>query len=303
MYCIQTGNLSYKYSGSNTVLEQLNMQVPYGAIYGFLGPNGSGKTTTLKLLLGLLKQQEGTIRIFEKPFDENRIDVLSRTGSLIEVPSIYGHLTAAENLRIWQKIYECPEKRISEVLDLVGLSHTGKKATRKFSLGMKQRLGIAVALLHKPELLILDEPTNGLDPNGISDIRTMLKQINSETKATILISSHLLSEIEKLVTHVGILNKGKLLFQDTLEALQSGTMLGGKIVFSTSDNNKSSELLTALNYFPVIKDDLLFLPPTDASAIAGINRMLINNNIDIYQVTTLKNDLESVFMDLTSDKS
>ena len=152
-------------------MDDINLRVEFGSIYGFLGPNGAGKTTTLRLVLGLLKKQRGSIRVFGQKFDDDRVQILSRIGSLIESPSIYGHLTAAENLKLLQKIYQCPKARIAEVLELVGLANTGKKKAGQFSLGMKQRLSIAIALLHSPTLLILDEPTNGLDPNGIIEIR------------------------------------------------------------------------------------------------------------------------------------
>ena len=176
MLCIETNNLSYKFLGTDSVavLNKINLQVPEGSIFGFLGPNGAGKTTTLRLLLGLLKKQSGTIKIFDKQFDTSRIEILKDIGSLIESPSLYAHLTATENLFILQKIYQCPKTRIQEVLKIVGLSDTGHKKAGEFSLGMKQRLSIAVALLHNPTLLILDEPTNGLDPNGIIEIRELM---------------------------------------------------------------------------------------------------------------------------------
>ena len=177
MYCIETINLSHKFSADEKVLNNVNLQVEEGTIYGFLGPNGAGKTTTLKLILGLLKKQQGEILVFGKPFQQNRIEILKNIGSMIESPSIYGHLTAIENLRILQKVYQCPKQRITEVLDLVDLANTGNKKTSNFSLGMKQRLAIAIALLHSPKLLILDEPTNGLDPNGILEIRELLQNL------------------------------------------------------------------------------------------------------------------------------
>jgi len=218
-YALETTGLSYAFSKTDPVLDTIDLRVPEGSIYGFLGPNGAGKTTTLKLLLGLLNRQKGRITFAGRPFGENRIAILQRVGSLIETSSLYGHLTARENLEIWRKIYRSPAARIGEVLDLVGLPNTGSKKARQFSLGMKQRLGIAIALLNRPSLLILDEPTNGLDPNGMIEIRELLKTLNREEKMTILISSHLLSEIAKLVTHVGIINKGRLVFQDTLDEL------------------------------------------------------------------------------------
>jgi len=199
----------------------MDLRVPVGSIFGFLGPNGAGKTTTLRLILGLLKKQAGEICIFGKPFASHRIAILSRVGSLIESPSIYSQLTATENLRVLQKVYRCPEDRIGQVLQLTGLGDTGKKKAGKFSLGMKQRLGIAIALLNDPVLLILDEPTNGLDPEGIVEMRELFLGLHARG-ATILLSSHLLGEMEKLITHAGIIHKGQLLFQGTLGELREG---------------------------------------------------------------------------------
>lgn len=168
---IKTTGLSYRYAKDVQVLSGINLQVPQGSIYGFLGPNGSGKTTTLSLLLGLLDHQQGSIEIFGKDIRRHRLDVLKRIGSLIEMPSLYSHLTAKENLEIYRPFYGVKPERIKEVLKIVGLEDTGKKTAKKFSLGMKQRLAIALALLPNPELLILDEPSNGLDPSGIIELR------------------------------------------------------------------------------------------------------------------------------------
>ena len=199
------------------------MTVPTGSIYGFLGPNGAGKTTTLRLLLGLLRRQSGRIHVFGQALDEHRAAVLSRIGSSVEVPSIYDALTAAENLEVWRLAFGCDRSRIGTVLEVVGLAETGAKRAGQFSLGMKQRLAIAVALLHEPQLLILDEPTNGLDPHGIIEVRKLLRKLNQEQGITILVSSHLLSEIEKLVTHLGIINRGRIVFEGTLAELSDGT--------------------------------------------------------------------------------
>lgn len=221
MYTIETHNLTHHFQRDEMALRNINLQVPTGSIYGFLGPNGAGKTTTLRLILGLLRRQEGTISVFGKPFGPNRVGILKNIGSLIESPSLYSHLSAAANLRIFQKIYGCPEQRIDEVLLLVGLTGTKNKKAGRFSLGMKQRLGIAIALLNDPALLILDEPTNGLDPGGMIEIRELLKKINREKGTTILVSSHLLVEIERLATDIGIIHKGHLLFQGTLAQLKA----------------------------------------------------------------------------------
>jgi ABC-type multidrug transport system ATPase subunit len=303
MLCIETNNLSYKFSGTDTVpvLSEINLQVPNGAIFGFLGPNGAGKTTTLRLLLGLLKKQKGTIKIFGKSFDTSRIEILKDIGSLIEAPSLYAQLTATENLNILQKIYQCPKTRIQEVLEIVGLSDTGNKKTGEFSLGMKQRLSIAIALLHNPYLLILDEPTNGLDPNGIIEIRELLKKLNSEYKTTILISSHLLAEIEKLVTHICIINKGSILFQGTLDELHLKQNQASVICFDTSNSDKSFEIIKSNNIVPSMLNGLVTIPIIEKEIIAKLNQQLVNNKIDVYQIAEIKNDLESIFIDITKN--
>lgn len=298
MYSIETKDLTHQFSESEIVLNGLNIQVPRGSIYGFLGPNGAGKTTTLRLILGLLKIQKGSISIFDKPFETARIEILSSIGSLIEAPSLYAHLTAFENLLILQKVYQCPKERIKEVLEIVGLADTGKKKAGKFSLGMKQRLSIAMALLHNPNLLILDEPTNGLDPNGIIEIRELLKKLNSEQGITIIISSHLLSEIEKMVTHVGIIHKGNLLFQGTLEDLHVKQSLTSSIRFETSDIDKSFEVLSKFGLNPVNENSCILIPVVQNELIAEINREFVNQGIDVYRISTVKNDLESIFMEM-----
>lgn len=298
-YCIETHQLSHRFSEKDIILKNIDLRVPTGSIYGFLGPNGAGKTTTLKLILGLLKKQEGSISIFNKPFEENRIEILKKVGSLIESPSLYTHLTAKENLSIWQKVYQCPMSRIDEVLQIVGLSETGKKKAGKFSLGMKQRLSIAIALLHKPSLLILDEPTNGLDPSGILEMRELLTKINQEEGVTIIISSHLLSEIEKMVTHVGIINKGEILFQGTLNELHEQQMKGAHILFETSDVQATMNLFKAKGLEVSLKNEGVTIPFVDKQIVSNLVTDLVGENIAIYQITHVKNDLESIFIDLT----
>lgn len=300
MNCIETKDLSYRFSTDQLILDKINLQVPKGSIYGFLGPNGAGKTTTLRLLLGLLKKQEGSIRIFEKSFEKDRISILRNIGSMIESPSIYSHLTATENLLLLQKIYQCPVGRIEEVLKTVGLEHVGKKKAGQFSLGMKQRLSIAIALLHDPSLLILDEPTNGLDPNGIIEIRELLKKLNDENKMTILISSHLLSEIEKLVTHLGIIHKGSLLFQGTLDELHLKQKLSAVIHINTSHNLKSADIMVSLGFSPKLENGQISMPVVDKKNLASLNKKLVEEGIDVYQLSTVKNDLESIFIDIVN---
>jgi len=298
MFCVETNKLSHSFQGHASVLNDINLQVPKGSIYGFLGPNGAGKTTTLRLLLGLIKKQQGEILIFNKSLQNNRASILQDIGSMIESPSLYGHLTAVENLRLLQKLYRCPKERIQEVLQTVGLPNTGSKKASQFSLGMKQRLSIAVALLHKPSLLILDEPTNGLDPNGIIEIRDLLKKLNAEQGISIIISSHLLSEIEKLVTHVGIISKGKMMFQGTLKDLVSKQYQSSRLILETSDMEKSKAIIRSLQLNGTIEANKLLLPVPSKEIIADLNRQLVNNGIDVYEMSAVKKDLETIFMEL-----
>src|SRR5579862_2377388 len=217
---ISTEGLSFNF-GNQQVVKSLSLQVPEGSIYGFLGPNGAGKTTTIKMLLNLLQTDQGSIHIFGKELTSNRIEILSQIGSLIEQPAIYGHLSGKENLMNRALLLQVPEKRVDEMLKLVHLENAATKKAGKYSLGMKQRLGIALALLSDPQLLILDEPTNGLDPNGIIEVRELLIRLVTQHKKTVFISSHLLAEVERMATHVGIIHRGELLFQGSINDLQA----------------------------------------------------------------------------------
>ncbi|UFH57631.1 ABC transporter ATP-binding protein [Spirosoma sp. KNUC1025] len=217
-YAIQTQQLSYCH-GQQLIVDNLNLQVPVGSIFGFLGPNGSGKTTTIRLLLGLIRLTNPGIQLFGQDIRDERLSILRKVGALIEAPVLYPHLTGYENLQIGQLARQVGRNQIDCVLDMVDLTQDATKQVERYSLGMRQRLGIALALLGNPDLLILDEPTNGLDPSGIRDIRRLLVDLSQVHGKTVFISSHLLSEMEKLVTHVGILNRGHLLFQGPLTQL------------------------------------------------------------------------------------
>lgn len=302
MTIVETRNLTFSFTGGELVLNDLHLNVEQGSIYGFLGPNGAGKTTTLRLMLGLLKKQAGTISIFGKPFKNNRVEILKNVGSLIESPSLYGHLTAVENLTLLQKIYGCPKERIQDILILVGLNNTGNKKANQFSLGMKQRLSVAIALLHEPSLLILDEPSNGLDPNGTIEIRELLKNLNHDRGVTIIISSHLLSEIERLVTHIGIINKGKMMFEGTLDALKSKQQQSISIVFETSDHTKTVQIIEENNLQPGVKNGKIVIPAVAKETIARINQQLVENGIEVYEMSVMKNDLEAIFIDIVNNE-
>ncbi|RYG53828.1 MAG: ATP-binding cassette domain-containing protein [Chitinophagaceae bacterium] len=298
---IRTSSLSYHYSRDVQTLFEIDLHVERGSIYGFLGPNGSGKTTTLSLLLGLLKSREGDIEIFGQHLHANREAILSKIGSLIEMPSFYGHLTARENLEVYRDTYGASKERVEEVLRIVGLADTGKKVAKRFSLGMKQRLAIALALLPSPELLILDEPTNGLDPAGIIELRALVKKLNKEHGMTILISSHLLGEIEKMVSHVGIIYKGKMLFQGPLSELHRFQRKDAKLLINTSDNERALALLEA--YDPKLEEGAISLSLSDQQQVAAIQQTLSRNDLVIYLLQPKSNDLEQLFIDLTSAQS
>lgn len=219
-YTLRVSNLSKHYKDIN-VVDKINLNVRKGSIYGFIGPNGAGKSTTIRMLLGLIKSSSGSITIFGEDINKDRMKILQNTGALVESPSYYSHLSAYKNLKIWTLIRRVDKERIDEVLKVVDLYDDRNKKVGKFSLGMKQRLGIAQSLIANPELLILDEPTNGLDPMGIAEIRKLIISLAKDYNKTILISSHLLSEMERMVDDVGIINKGKLLYEGSLNQLKS----------------------------------------------------------------------------------
>ncbi|WDV44918.1 ABC transporter ATP-binding protein [Clostridiaceae bacterium M8S5] len=218
-YIIETKGLTKNYKDMKAV-NNLDIKVREGLIYGFLGPNGAGKSTTIGMLLGLIKASKGKVSIFGKDINKHRIDILKNVGSIVESPSYYPNLSAYDNLKISADILGLEYKEIDEVLDIVNLSKVRNKKVKKFSLGMKQRLGIAQALIGKPKLLILDEPTNGLDPLGIHEIRELIKSFPQKYGITVLISSHILSEIELIADDIGIIHEGKLLYQGTLKHLK-----------------------------------------------------------------------------------
>jgi ABC-type multidrug transport system ATPase subunit len=296
---IKTTGLSYRYSKEAQTLSDIDLQVEKGSIYGFLGPNGSGKTTTLSLLLGLLNNQQGKIEIFGKNITDHRVDVLRRIGSLIETPSLYGHLTATENLEVYRPVYHATSTRVKEVLQIVGLEDTHKKTVKKFSLGMKQRLAIALALLPNPELMILDEPTNGLDPAGIIELRQLIKRLNEENGMTILISSHILSEVEKTVSHLGIIYKGKMLFQGSMQELHTLQQKDAKLFIKTSNNEAAYALLQ--QHQPERIGDTIAVAFTDLGEVAAINRKLTDHRLDVYLLNPKANDLEQLFINLTTE--
>lgn len=219
MNSIETKNLTKSYKDF-TAVSDLNLHIPKGTVYGFLGPNGAGKSTTMKMFLGLTQPTSGSFTIDGKSYPEDRIQILKEVGSFIEAPAFYGNLTGEENLDILRKILGLPKSAVSDALELVGLTQFKNRQAKKYSLGMKQRLGLAGALLGNPPILLLDEPTNGLDPVGIHEIRSLIRSLPERFDCTVLVSSHLLAEIELMADNVGILNHGRLLYEGTLDGLR-----------------------------------------------------------------------------------
>ncbi|WP_336635639.1 ABC transporter ATP-binding protein [Lysinibacillus fusiformis] len=296
-YIVQTQNLS-KYFGKEQAVSNINLQIRKGEIYGFLGPNGAGKTTTIRMLLGLMKPSSGTIKIFQKDIAKDRIQILTNVGSLVENPSYYAHLTAYENLEALRKILGVPKTRIDEVLQIVRLKEVANKKVKGFSLGMKQRLGIAAALLHNPELLILDEPTNGLDPSGIIEIRNLIKRLPKEYGMTIIISSHLLSEIDQMATQVGIVSRGTLIFQDSIEEMRKFAQ--PKVVFKVSNSEKGWRSLLANGIKADYQAGVIFLEECSDEKVAHIVQVLVQEGISVFRVEEEKRSLEDIFLQMTA---
>jgi ABC-2 type transport system ATP-binding protein len=297
---IDTQQLTFGYNKNRLVLDNINLKVEKGSIYGFLGPNGAGKTTTIRLLLGLLIPQSGNISLFDKPLSKNQIEIFRRVGAMIETPSLYEHLTGFDNLEITRKLKRIKNSRIKDVLEIVKLTNVAKTKVKQYSLGMKQRLGLAIALLSEPPLLILDEPTNGLDPHGIIETRELLLDLNRNFATTILVSSHLLAEIEKLVTHVGIINKGKLIFQNTIQELQNQKEGHAIILINTNNNKQALAFLQTENHAAANKNEIIEVAYKDNEQIAEICKLLVNSGLDVYQLETVNNNLEEIFLEITN---
>ena len=296
---INTHNLTFNFD-KQTVVKSLNLQVPEGAIYGFLGPNGAGKTTTIKLLLNLLAIQEGSISVFGKDLPSNRIEILAQIGSLIEQPAIYAHMSGRENLINRALLLQVDRSRVDEMLELVHLTDAADKKAGKYSLGMKQRLGIGLALLSNPKLLMLDEPTNGLDPNGIIEIRELLVKLVKEHGKTVFVSSHLLAEVQKMATHVGIINKGELLFQGSIKELD--TISKPTIQIEVTDSVDAANLLKANKYVVNDVDDhFIYLQYTDKKDMGDINALLVKNGHTVFSLVKHQKDLEEFFLSITQN--
>ena len=297
MNVIETRDLCKRYGGALRVAH-LDLDVPEGSVYGFLGPNGAGKSTTLKMILGLVRPTAGSIRVLGKSVNgADRLAVLRQVGSLIESPSYYGHLTGEENLRIVQTLRNVPEKNIREVLQIVRLDGQRGKKTAHYSLGMKQRLGLAQALLGYPKLLILDEPTNGLDPAGIQEMRELICSLPERFGMTVMVSSHLLSEIDQMADHVAIIREGELVFQDTLEALHGRSR--HHLALRTTNNAVARAVLQEKSVPCQEEEGYLILPILPDEIAAQLTRLLAQRHLGVIRLEERQKSLEDIFLELT----
>lgn len=297
---IETYHLTRRY-GKTYVVDDLNLNVYPGDIYGFLGPNGAGKTTTIRMLLGLVQPTSGDVEIFGKNLKKERISILKKVGSLVESPSYYGHLTGRENLEVLRRLLDVPKSRIDEVLSIVRLDKSADRAVKGYSLGMKQRLGIAASLLGSPELLILDEPTNGLDPAGIQEIRELIKEMPKQYGITVVISSHLLNEIDQMATRVGVIQSGRLIFEDTIAAMRKQSQSRIKLV--TDQPYEAAQILKGAGISSKLEDGILWLEDQGNAYIAKAIETLVMKRISVYRVEEVKNSLEEIFLKLVGKES
>lgn len=299
-FIVQTTALTKRYAG-RSVVNQVSLSVPEGSVYGFIGPNGAGKSTTMKMLLGLVKPSGGEILLLGKRMEEkNRLELLRQTGSLVESPSCYGHLTGEENLQIVAELKNVPKKDIDRVLEIVELTGCRKRKVKQYSLGMRQRLGIAQALLGNPKLLILDEPTNGLDPSGIQQMRSLIREMPQRCGATVLISSHLLSEMEQMVDQVGIINHGELLFQGKLAALRQHSQ--GDISLRVLRPEKALPILG--NLAKSDREQGAFrLPAMREEPLAELVQRLAVGQAGVVELNRHTRSLEEIFLSLTGEEA
>lgn len=296
-FAIETTRLTY-YFGNLAAVNGVDLRVPRGSVYGFLGPNGAGKSTTIRLLLSLTQPDDGEVKLFGQSFSQHRIAMLQRVGALVEAPSLYPHLTGRENLDITRHLIGAETTEGNRVLDIVQLTPHANRRVREYSLGMKQRLGLAIALLGEPELLILDEPTNGLDPAGMQEMRALLRHLAADRQITIFLSSHLLTEVEQIATHIGIIHQGHLCFQGTPDELH--TRMEKQVVLDVDQPQYGKSMLEQAGW--TVRDNgghRLTVVANGKSDAAMINAQLVEQDINVYHLALQQPTLEDMFMKLT----
>ncbi len=294
---VETKHLTKTY-GNRKVVADVDLKVPRACVYGFMGPNGAGKSTTMKMLLGLIKTGGGEIFIDGKEMNpKNRIAILKETGSLIESPSYYGHLSGRENLEIVRILKNVPGEEVDQVLHMVRMEKQQDKKVREYSLGMKQRLGLAEALLGNPRLLLLDEPTNGLDPAGIQEMRELICELPKRLGITVLVSSHLLGEMDQMADYVGIINQGQLIFQDKLEALHEHSQ--NSLLLRTMNQTAALKIIKSRNIPCTVRGQEILLPYLRDDQTASLIARLSEQGAGVYRVEEQQKSLEDIFLSLT----
>ncbi len=290
-----------KYFGSFNAVDDLSFSVQEGEVYGFLGQNGAGKSTTIRMLLSLIKPTSGEIRLFGKSLFEEREQILQRVGAVVEKPDVYKYLSGYENLKLFSKLSfkAISTHQLWETLELVGLKDRAHDPVRVYSQGMKQRLGIAVALVHNPDLIILDEPTNGLDPQGIADIRNLILLLSKDKGKTVIVSSHLLSEIEQVADSMLIIHKGKKVVEGNVLELLNPEKITLELV--TSNNEESLRLIGLSSWSSAVKSSAhgRIVLETDPQGVTELNKMLVQHDIGVSSLKSM-NSLEAYFLSLTT---
>jgi ABC-2 type transport system ATP-binding protein len=294
---IETRGLTRRF-GAQLAVDTLNLSVPAAGVYCFLGPNGAGKTTAIRMLLGLIRPNAGEVCLFGQPLLANRYSLMQRVGALVETPSLYPHLTGRENLEVTRRLLGAPRELIDLALDTVRLTKDASRRVREYSLGMRQRLGLALALLNKPELLILDEPTNGLDPAGIHEMRDLIRHLPGESGITVFLSSHLLSEVEQIASHIGIIHEGRLLFQGTLAELQAKQQT--ELTVGVKQLDEAIECLKRAGWTVQRRaGELLTVSAHSSDDAVRINRLLVDHRLDVFHLALAQVSLEDIFLTLT----
>ena len=293
---IETHGLTHKF-GTFVAVDQLNLNVPRGSVYGFLGPNGAGKTTTIRLLLDLIRARAGEVLLSGRALQAPGRVALQRVGALVENPSLYGHLTGRENLEVSRRLLGASRAQIGRLLQIVRLKDAADKRVSQYSLGMKQRLGLALSLLNDPELLILDEPTNGLDPAGIHEIRDLIRGFPAEYGITVFLSSHLLSEVEQIADTIGIIHQGKLMFQGALAGLHD--QRERYLEIGVSDSQAAHDLLTSAGYAVLPNSNGLLHVAAEPEHAADLNSLLVGRGQRVHHLALRQRSLEDIFLALT----
>ncbi|MFC1563595.1 ATP-binding cassette domain-containing protein [candidate division KSB1 bacterium] len=296
-YIVRTDGLSHSFKNL-TAVDNVSINVPEGSIYGFLGPNGAGKTTTIRLLLGLISARRGNITLFQDSSGPKNKSLLKRIGAMVETPSLYPNMTGRDNLEITCILKGVKKQDIDRVLKIVDLADDSTRKVKEYSHGMKQRLGLALALLGEPELLILDEPMNGLDPQGMRDMRTLISKLSGDYGCTVFLSSHLLTEIQQTADHVGIIKNGSLLFQGSLKELQSKSK--PRLLVKTEYIDESIRIISENNWKTERRsNNEILVDVSNRKDIESVNSLLVQNNLPVYHLEYVQDSLEDIFLELT----